>query len=183
MTAPDNDALRQEISDMARASVTGCWTQEQAIEAVVNGPVGKYIAELTRKLDEARADRQTLTKALTGLTCSGSEFFIRRGDECVADAEACVAWIRRSRENQQASVKSAWAERRKADQREAEAQARISALEAALKPFCFGDPAIEGILYAGMSDEATGTFTISLGNIRRARAALHPAKTEEASDV
>lgn len=85
---------------------------------------------LRRELAEARADRQALTKALTGLTCNGSEFFIRRGDEYVADIEACVAWIRRSRESQQAAVKSALAKRCEAEAENAALTARIAALEA-----------------------------------------------------
>lgn len=85
---------------------------------------------LRRELAEARADRQALTKALTGLTCNGSEFFIRRGDEYVADIEACVAWIRRSRESQQAAVKSALAKRGEAEARIAALQADVARLEA-----------------------------------------------------
>jgi len=34
-----------------------------------------------------------LTKALTGLTCGGSEFFSRKGDRFVADIPACVNWV------------------------------------------------------------------------------------------
>lgn len=88
---------------------------------------------LRRELAEARADRQALTKALTGLTCNGSEFFIRRGDEYVADIEACVAWIRRSRESQQAAVKSALAKRGEAEARIAALQADVARLEAEVR--------------------------------------------------
>lgn len=48
----------------------------------------------------------------------------------------------------------------------------LGRVKAALKPFCFGDPTIERILYDGMPDDAPGTFTIKLGDIRAARAAL-----------
>lgn len=41
------------------------------------------------------AESAALTKALTGLTCGGSEFFIRKGDRFVADIDACVAWVKR----------------------------------------------------------------------------------------
>lgn len=57
---------------------------------------------------------------------------------------------------------------------EIEAADRIEVLEAALKPFVFGDPAIEKILFGGMDDNETGTVTIKLGDLRRARAAINP---------
>lgn len=47
-------------------------------------------------LDEIAA----LTKALTGLTCGGSEFFIRKGDRYVADIPACVEYVRRFEQGQ-----------------------------------------------------------------------------------
>lgn len=59
---------------------------------------------------------QDLTKALTGLTCNGSEFFVRRhdfygGSRYVADIYACVEYIRRSRENLFNTMKDAIIER------------------------------------------------------------------------
>jgi len=44
------------------------------------------------------AENAALTKALTGLTCGGSEFFIRKGDRYVADIPACVGYVQRARE-------------------------------------------------------------------------------------
>ena len=44
-----------------------------------------------------RAECAALTKALTGLTSNGSEFFVRRGDRYTADIAACVAWVRKAR--------------------------------------------------------------------------------------
>lgn len=44
---------------------------------------------------ELEQERAALTKALTGLTCGGSEFFIRKGDRYTADINACVEWVRR----------------------------------------------------------------------------------------
>jgi hypothetical protein len=44
-------------------------------------------------------ENAALTKALTGLTCGGSEFFTRKGDRYVADIDACVAWVRRCKED------------------------------------------------------------------------------------
>jgi hypothetical protein len=55
---------------------------------------------------------------------------------------------------------------------QAEPYKRIAELEAALRPFVFGDPALEEILYADMADDASGTVTIKLRDIRRARKAL-----------
>jgi hypothetical protein len=42
--------------------------------------------------------------ALLHLTCSGSEFFIRDGDGFRVDVPACVAYIRRVRESQHATI-------------------------------------------------------------------------------
>lgn len=59
--------------------------------------------------------------------------------------------------------------------------ARIYRLEVALQPFCFGDPALEKALFGQMSDDAVVTFTIKLGDCRRAREALRkpvPTKGE-----
>jgi hypothetical protein len=47
---------------------------------------------------ELLAENAALTKALTGLTCGGSEFFIRKGDRYVADIPACVGYVQRARE-------------------------------------------------------------------------------------
>lgn len=59
------------------------------------------ITSLIEKLEGAEAENaellaevEALTKALTGLTCGGSEFFIRKGDRYVADIKACVDWVR-----------------------------------------------------------------------------------------
>jgi len=49
--------------------------------------------------DALLAEIADLTKALTGLTCGGSEFFSRKGDRYVADISACVAWVRRRDRN------------------------------------------------------------------------------------
>ena len=64
------------------------------------------ITSLIEKLEGAEADNaalmaeiEVLTKAITGLTCGGSEFFTRKGDRYVADVKACVDWVRRSKED------------------------------------------------------------------------------------
>ena len=51
------------------------------------------------RIAELEAESAALTRALTGLTCSGSEFFIRKGDRYVADIDACVSWVRRTKED------------------------------------------------------------------------------------
>lgn len=52
----------------------------------------------TDTVGELLAENAALTKALTGLTCGGSEFFIRKGDRYVADIDACVGYVRRARD-------------------------------------------------------------------------------------
>lgn len=51
-----------------------------------------------------------------------------------------------------------------------EAASRITALEAALEPFAFGDALFE-VLYKDMSDDEPANLTVKLGDLRRARAA------------
>lgn len=50
----------------------------------------------------------------------------------------------------------------------------IERLHEALKPFVFGDPLLEQLLFGAMGDDDSVTFTIKLGDCRRARAALLP---------
>lgn len=59
------------------------------------GEVKHTQADLERRVAELEAESAELTKALTGLTCGGSEFFLRKGTRYVADIPACVAWIER----------------------------------------------------------------------------------------
>jgi hypothetical protein len=51
---------------------------------------------------------------------------------------------------------------------------RIAELEAALKPFLFGDPAMEEILWGNLPDDKLGTFSMKLGDLRASRRALSP---------
>lgn len=73
---------------------------------------GPTVAEL---LEESAA----LTKALTGLTCNGSEFFIRKGDRYVADINACVSWVRRVKADAHRMTVDAIIDRKAADARAA----------------------------------------------------------------
>ncbi len=56
------------------------------------------LVEAEKEILRLKDENAELTKALTGLTCGGSEFFIRRGDRYVADIDACVSWVRRARD-------------------------------------------------------------------------------------
>ncbi len=56
-------------------------------------------ASAQARIAELEAENQALTKALTGLTCGGSEFFVRKGERYVADIKACVDWVRRCKED------------------------------------------------------------------------------------
>lgn len=76
-------------------------------------------------LAEAHAESAELTKALTGLTCGGSEFFVRKGERFVADIAECVAWVRRAREDAHRRTVTAIYDRN-------EAQARAEKAEASL---------------------------------------------------
>lgn len=69
------------------------------------------------------AENAALTKALTGLTCGGSEFFVRKGDRYVADIDACVAWVRRRDSNAHERWRSVATDLQ-------DAKARIAAAEA-----------------------------------------------------
>jgi len=112
------------------------YTDAVTILAAHDGALAKTIKELREHnavwLDrleaaEARAtaaekERDALTKALTGLTCNGSEFFVRRPDGSYkADIEACVAWVRRSKEDAHKRTVKAISERQAAQSLLAEA--------------------------------------------------------------
>jgi hypothetical protein len=56
-------------------------------------------AEKDARIAELEAESASLTKALTGLTRGGSEYFIRKGDRFVADIPACVAYVRQIKED------------------------------------------------------------------------------------
>lgn len=47
-------------------------------------------------------------------------------------------------------------------------------LRSALRPFVFGDPVLENILFGDMDGDRTGTMTIKLRHIREARDVLEP---------
>ena len=57
--------------------------------------VASKLADALAEVEALKAESAELTRALTGLTCGGSEFFIRKGGRYVADIKACVDWVRR----------------------------------------------------------------------------------------
>ncbi len=69
--------------------------------------------------DELLNESADLTKALTGLTCGGSEFFVRKGDRYVADIAACVNWVRRAKQDAHRMVVEAVKARKAAEDRQA----------------------------------------------------------------
>lgn len=85
-------------------------------------------AENAALLDEIGA----LTKALTGLTCGGSEFFIRKGDRYLADIPACIAWVRRGREDSHKNLVRALSERNAARSALSEAEGELDRMREAL---------------------------------------------------
>lgn len=62
-------------------------------------PTPQELEEAKARIAALEAESAELTKALTGLTCGGSEFFVRRGDRYVADIDACVSWVLRTKQD------------------------------------------------------------------------------------
>jgi len=58
-----------------------------------------HLENLLGGIKALEAESAELTKALTGLTCGGSEFFVRRGKRYVADIDACVSWVLRVKQD------------------------------------------------------------------------------------
>lgn len=82
------------------------------------------LKEAVERVIVLEAENEALTKALTGLTCGGSEFFSRKGDRYVADIAACVAWVRRNKtEAHRRTVDALLENKRQAESLEAMASA------------------------------------------------------------
>lgn len=79
-------------------------------------------------------ENAALTKALTGLTCGGSEFFNRKGDRYVADIDACVAWVRRRDTDAFRRARDAMLARKAAEAREAKLLDALRERTEALRP-------------------------------------------------
>lgn len=84
------------------AKVEGFTTLSEAASRVVAGLEAQWqerALAAEAEAEEAWGYVHELTKALTNLTCGGSEFFIRRRGRYIADAKACVEWVRRRDSN------------------------------------------------------------------------------------
>lgn len=90
----DTSEAVEEASEVIGRYVALSRTGKHALEALLTALQAKE--EENAGLVAESAD---LTKALTGLTCGGSEFFVRKGERFVADIAACVAWVRRTKED------------------------------------------------------------------------------------
>lgn len=94
----DTDALLREASTALRYR-SGVEKEEQGSSVADIATVPQEDCstddELRAEVAALKAESAELTKALTGLTCGGSEFFVRKGDRYVADIDACVEWVRR----------------------------------------------------------------------------------------
>lgn len=73
-------------------------TEEQA--RAIAAAFDELLGEVERL--EKRAKDQTI--ALTGLTCGGSEFFVRDGEKFYADIDACVNYVREAKANQHREI-------------------------------------------------------------------------------
>ena len=132
------------------------------------------LRQLADRIRELEADRDALTKGLTGLTASGSEFFIRKGDDYVADVDACVAWVRRSKED---------AHRRamEATRRALTAESRLAEAVVALGPFAaliddVGEDEDDSDTFRNERTPYRRAHPITAGDIRRARQTLSRIK-------
>jgi hypothetical protein len=84
---------------------------------------------LSAQIKAREAEIDALTKALTGLTCGGSEFYIRKGERFVADIPACVAWVRRAKLDAHRRSVEAIKGQKKAEAQIKARDERIAALE------------------------------------------------------
>lgn len=142
-------------------------------------PAGKFqneelasdIETVAKTLTELLAENAELTKALTGITCGGSEFFIWKGDRFVADIKACVEYVRKTRESQHRTIVEAIQARNAA-------AARILSLQAELER---KDKALNTLFLIAKSDaKFEGANTMRDAAIALAEAILTP---QEQTDV
>lgn len=139
----------------------GMRNETSAVEAI-----GRLEAENAALLDEIGA----LTKALTGLTCGGSEFFIRKGERYVADIPACVAWVRRAKEDSHKNLVRTIKERNEARESLRHSVEREAGLREALTPLAAAATKREALSSRSLSDATRAV--VPLGHLRKARAAL-----------
>lgn len=91
-TTPDQSASGRLMGAAREAD-------ERAVTVPLTAEMARALADLYLDMKAERdaliLESAELTKALTNLTCGGSEFFIRKNGRYVADIPACVDWVRR----------------------------------------------------------------------------------------
>ena len=125
-------------------------------------------ADRIAALEEEVAD---LTKALTGLTCGGSEFFIRRGERFVADIPACVEWVRRSKQDAHRRTVDAALATREAKAALTALQARVGELEGGAADY------IVSLTSIGAGEDPIGFLIASHAAVRAQRDEAQSAVT------
>ena len=144
------------------------------------------VERLTKERDEALSYAHEATKAITGLTMGGSEFFGRRiGDVYTADLAACVAHIR----EKQTREHNRWAEaasgKKAAEAASAEVMARYEKhvdysidLSRIIESLCHGDPIVEPKTTARFHYEMAVAFQAALAKSREEGERLRDALCE-----
>lgn len=123
----DNEWVRQGLRAQMREDERIKGYVDNSIAANIRREHAEAKAEaLQSQLSEREGEVAELTKALTGLTCGGSEFFSRKGERFVADIKACVDYISRLRTSQHETICKEIRARR-------EAEARANTAETALR--------------------------------------------------
>ena len=107
MTAPSNantsglEVVAWRIREQPGTAWAVVYDHEDHRLAIADGfesePFAFTAASAQARIAELEAETEALTKALTSLTCGGSEFFTRKGDRYVADIKTCVDWVRRAK--------------------------------------------------------------------------------------
>ena len=126
------------------------WLMRQAADALSdpNPILAARVEELEAERDALIEESATLTRALTGLTCGGSEFFIRKGDRYTADIRACVDWVRRRDQQSAQRALDAMRRAKEAEAARQSAEARVEALEKALEEIADLCPATQEVCLA-----------------------------------
>lgn len=97
LTADFTKALPSGALDDATFEVVESALDRAEVPAFAGGKwltLAERVEALIASREEAERDAHELTKALTGLTVGGSEFFIRKRGRYLADIPACVQHIR-----------------------------------------------------------------------------------------
>lgn len=97
----DREAVREEIErEMMGRGVVSRWSKARSIAAKVLPILDRLLAESDEQVRKAEARAKEAGTALLNLTCSGSEFFKRDGENFYVDVPACEAYIREARKRQ-----------------------------------------------------------------------------------